>query len=502
VTSRVERALLVGTPMAAMATVALGLRMGAGSAVRAAVVYGAPSSGAGTGLAWQVVVFDEDHGVREPAPGIALDLTARLGPADGLEGRLDPTPQPPEGRPGDHEACWHGVTREDGAAEVLLPFAASILHLQVRTGEALLAAGDTAVPPPLARDPPSSSWASFARREGAVRLDVAVLGQRVPAGFPASLWVRATDAATHAALPGVTLVAERDSSFQPSDARVTTDARGWAHLVATPVGHAVGVVLHATAPDGRAGEWAGGLFVSPGAAALAVTERVDPGEAPVIDVVVPTLRTTAYLEVDDARGRAWAAAVPVKAGGREMARATARVPPLAPGLYWADEAGDPSGASKLGPGSASLPFFVAASDEAALAFGTDAETCAPPADARDAARVMSACLALAAATPVPRWTALDGFTLQHARDAEMRARGLAIALGGILVAVLLEGLLVVKASLASRAQLRTAIDEGSEGSDARGEAARWVTPAWTAGIALLVAMMGFALMAAFLARAG
>jgi hypothetical protein len=506
VTSHVERVLLVATPMGAMAIVALGLRIGAGSAVRAAVVYGAPLSGAGTGLAWQVVAFDEERGVREPAPGIALEVTAR----EGRPGRVDHTPRPPEGRPGrvDQDARWQGVTSDDGAAEVLLPFARPDVHLEVRAGEALLVTGDAAVPASLPRAPPASSWASFARRDGDVEIDVAVLGQRVPTGFPASLWVRATDAATHAPLAGVSLEAERDSSFLPAASLVTTDARGWAHVVATPVGHAVSVVLHATAPGGRAGEWAGGLYVSPGAAGLGLVERVAPGEEAVVDVVVPTVRTTVYLEVDDARGRAWAAVVPVTGAAGQMPRATVRVPPLAPGLYWVVEAGDPSGGSQLGPGSVAQPFFVAASDAAALAFGTDAATCIPPPDPRDTTRVMSTCLALAAATPVPRWLALDGFAPQHTRDAAKRARGLAIALGGIGVAVILEALLVLKAALSARARLREAIatedepGQGGEKSQVTHGPRRWAAPAWTVGIALLVAMLGFALMAAFLARAG
>ncbi|HEY5241410.1 MAG TPA: hypothetical protein VIJ22_08095, partial [Polyangiaceae bacterium] len=175
-TSRLERWLLLATPMAAMATVALGLRLGAGNAVRAAVVYGAPASGAGTGLAWQIVAFDEEHHYREPAPLSALDVVAREG-----------------GR----ETRWHGATSDDGAVEMLLPFASPAVHLEVRAGSTLLAVGDAAPPPPLPREPPSTEWARFARREGDVVLDVAVAGQRVATGIPASLWVRATDAETH-----------------------------------------------------------------------------------------------------------------------------------------------------------------------------------------------------------------------------------------------------------------------------------------------------------------
>ncbi|HEY3816749.1 MAG TPA: hypothetical protein VGL81_06240 [Polyangiaceae bacterium] len=473
--ARVERLLLLATPMAAMATVALGLRIGAGNAVRAAVVYGAPASGAGTGLAWQIVAFDEEHNYREPAPLSELDVVAREG---------------------DREVRWHGATSEDGAVEMRLPFASPAVHLEVRAGSTVLAAGDAAPPPPLPRDPPATAWARFARREGDVVLDVAVAGERVATGIPATLWVRARDAATHAALAGVNVEAERDSAFVPAAPRVTTDARGWARVVATPVGHAVSVVLHATAAGGKTGVWAGGLYISPGAAELALDERVAPGKEPVIDVVVPTMRTTAYLEIDDARGRAWAAAVPVKGAPGELPRATVHAAPLAPGLYWAVAAGDPTGASELGPGTLARPFFVAESDEVALAFGTDRDTCTPPADPRETARAVSECLALAGPTPVPRWTALEGFTMQHARDAAKRSRGLALALGGILLAVILEAVLLLKAAASSRARLKAAEQEGGAG------AGRLVGRGWTVGIAVLVAMMGFALMAAFLARVG
>lgn len=50
----VERWLLALTPGLALATVALGMRVGAGEKVRAAMVYGAPDAHAGTGQAWQL----------------------------------------------------------------------------------------------------------------------------------------------------------------------------------------------------------------------------------------------------------------------------------------------------------------------------------------------------------------------------------------------------------------------------------------------------------------
>jgi hypothetical protein len=252
------------------------------------------------------------------------------------------------------------------------------------------------------------------------------------------------------------------------------------------------MLLHARAPDGRTGEWDGGLFVSPGAAQLTADERCAPDREPVLDVVVPTLRTTAYVEIDDARGRAWAAAVPLAAAAGAMPHATVRAPRLAPGLYWAVAADDPAGASQLGPGTVVRPFFVAASDEAALAMGLERDECAPRPDPRETPRALSVCLALAGATPVPRWTALEGFTMQHARDSERRQLGLGIGLGAILLAVLLEAALLLRAAVRSRARLRAASSE--EGG------AVPVARAWSVGVGVLVALLGFALLAAFLAR--
>ncbi|MBV9945665.1 MAG: hypothetical protein JOZ69_02330 [Myxococcales bacterium] len=461
---RWERALVVVTPVATMAAVALGLRLGAGSAVRAAVVYGAPPSRAGTGLAWQVVVFDEDHGLREPARLPVFEVSARAG------GR-------PEGR-------FRGPTNEDGVAELLLALGPSVpadLRLEVRAAGALLAGGPAAPgstsPPPA--EPPSP-WARFAKREGAVALDVAVVGQRAASGFPASIWVRASDAATGGVLAGTIVELESDASLAPAGDVAHADARGWAHLFAVPMGYAVPLILHAHALDGRSGTWAGGLFVSPGASRIVVRDRYAPGESPDIDVVVPNVRTIVYLEIDDAWGRAWAAALPVAAspdGG--LPRASTRAPRLAPGLYWAVAAGDPAGAAGLGPGTIARPFFVADSDRAALTFGTDPDACGAGADDEQyLARAVARCLALAAPRPVPRWTAIDGFAAAHARDAGKRTRGLAVALGAIGVAVALEAVLLVRAARGGAGQGRTG----------------------SVATAILVALLGFLLLAAFLAR--
>ncbi len=100
---------------------------------------------------------------------------------------------------------------------------------------------------------------------------------------------------------------------------------------------------------------------------------------------------------------------------------------------------------------------------------------------------------MTAAAPVPRWIALDGFLLQRAKDAHARFLGLAIALGAILVAVLLEGTLVLRAAASSRARFSAMSPLTRKDQTV----ARFSGVA----VALFVALLGFALFAAFLVRA-
>jgi hypothetical protein len=191
-------------------------------------------------------------------------------------------------------------------------------------------------------------------------------------------------------------------------------------------------------------------------------------------VTMPTARSTAYVEIDDAAGRAWAVAPALSAAPDGSSGTRVQAPGLAPGLYWAVAAADPASAAALGAGTIARPFFVASSDEAALAMGTDRTACMPPRDPRETTNAVSACLALSPMTPTPRWVALDGFVEQRDLDREARTKGLAVALGAIAIAVLLEAVLLWQAA----ARRRTG----------------------TVAVAVLVGLLGFALLAAFIVR--
>jgi hypothetical protein len=459
---RSERWLLILTPFVAMTAVGVGLRVGASDAIVAATVFSAPESQAGTGLAWQVVAFRVNASGREPLARQPLDVTARAGAVS---------------------THWTGSTNEEGVGEMQLPLAGTdIVGLEIRSGAEVLAKGEARVPPRLERPSVTPVWMPFARREGRIVLDVAVLGQRLAPGFPASIWVRATDAVTHSRLSGVTL--EPDAEGSLSFGRMSSaTVDGWSELTATAAGFAISLTLQARTADGRTGEWHGGLFASPGAVKIETRRRWAPDEGPTTTLVAPTVRATEYLEIDDSHGRVWATAAALGQAGDGTSSATISAPPLPPGLYWAVAASDAGGASLLGPGTAALPFFVAASDPSALQLGTDRSECAASAGAGSASHALGPCLALAAAAPIARWTALDGFPAKNAHLREKRLRGMAIAGGSILVAMALETILIMRAAARGRAT---------------GELA--MSPRYQSAVAVLVAVLGFALVTAFILR--
>jgi hypothetical protein len=137
---------------------------------------------------------------------------------------------------------------------------------------------------------------------------------------------------------------------------------------------------------------------------------------------------------------------------------------------------------------------VASNDEAALAFGTDSDGCAPRRTPRETAEALWPCLALASARPIARWVALDGTTSQLANERVRRSRGVALAVGAVMLAALLELLLLLRAAVPPRAEVELELEQGEP---ARTAAFTW----WNVGIALLVALLGFALLAAFVGRA-
>jgi hypothetical protein len=433
---------IVVTPLAAIVTLAIGLRVGASGGSRAAIVSGAPLARGSHTLAWQVAVFAEDLGAREAVALSDLALIAR----HGVE-----------------SATFHGATNSDGIAEVILTLPSlhegDELSLEIRGAGELLGSGNVAWGPTW-NATPHSAITTPTRRDGTIALDVAPLGGRLVAGFPTAVWIRATDRATGKALGGVSLEAEPEPGLEIPAPHATTCANGWAEIVATATYHVLGMSLHAS-KEGADGLWFGGLPVAAGASHVALPQRIAPDQPRTVDVTGPSMRGTIYAEIDDASGRAFAQIL-------NLPRSTLSLPPLAEGLYWIVTANEPVGAESLEGGAVARPLLVT----------------------KDALRACEtgALLSASAAPGFPRWTALDGFASRRDAREKRRGRGLFIGLVGLAVAAALETLLVVRAARRGRGDLAPALTRGS--------------PAGGLAIGLLAVLLGFALLAAILLYRG
>jgi hypothetical protein len=443
----------------AVATLAVGLRMGASPAVRAAVVYGAPPSADHRGLAWQIVTLLDDRGVQEAIPLPHLTVFAR---ARGLESR------------------WDGSTNADGVAEAWLDLPGvsfgDVVSLEVVAPDESrpLASGLASWPEEVARPlPEGPALVRSSRRDGDLVVDVAVYGGRLAPGFFSSLWVRVIDKATKEAVAGAVIDAEPEPGLSVQASRVTSNVEGYAELRVSAQIHVVALGLRAsmgTGTPGRSGAWYGAIPVAPGAAFVAMPSAISPGEPRAFDVVVPTVLPRIYAEVDDEVGRAFAASLEV-----ERSHATVAVPRLGPGRYWLVTAGDPRGAESLEGAAVARPFLVAdpsSLDRASL--GPRLATSSPP--------------------RFSRFVALDGLPGKRRADGSRHRRGLAVALGALGLAAALEAILVLRAVARSKrlvARLAGVLEDESVAMERPFSAGSVL-------IGLLVAMLGFALLAALL----
>jgi hypothetical protein len=465
---RAETWAIVLIPVAAMATFALGLRVGAASPVRGALVYAAPPSAGRPGLAWQLMTVREERGVREAIPVDGLSVVARAG-----------------GR----ETVWQGETNSDGIAEVWLDLAT------VRPGDAVdlsvRAKGDVT---PLAEGrarwesepwgpgPQTSPWVQASKLDGDIALAVAVYGQKLAPGFATSLWVLVRDRATGQPITSASVDAEAEPGLDLATPTATTCANGWAELVATAQMHVVGLSLHAAQGERRRGEWFGTLPVAPGGTFVAAPTEARPDRSVPLIVDVPTVRPLLYVEVDDAQGRAFAAALKVSASPGTMPSASVLLPPLSAGTYWVVTAGEPRGAEALELGAIARPLLLRDGD--------------PLGHCEAGAR-----LAVAAAAPFRKWLALDGMSGKRAVDDGRRSRGLVLAWGALAVAAVLEAMLLLRAT--SRARKEMAAVEAAL-ADGEAVAPRLASRFSAANllIGILLVLLGFALVGSLLTLRG
>ncbi|WP_394834057.1 hypothetical protein LVJ94_46885 [Pendulispora rubella] len=448
---RWERALLVCPPAISVVVIALGLRIGASHDARAARVYGAPPASGQHGLAWTVALMREDRGVKEPVPNEPL--------------RVSVTQQ------GGHGATWEGMTNADGVAEAWLALEGVApgerLAAQVvaaRTGEDF-AHGMVTVPPQRTDsiDERTPTFLAANRRAGTIALDALVIGRALAAEFPSRVLVRATDAATGAALGNVRITVEPEPGLEVATPTARTCDNGWAEVAMTARAHVVGASFRAEEGKGknaRAGEWFGAIPVAGGAFSVSLPEA---GGS--LTVRSPSPRPVAYVEIDDEKGRARGYALDLKVDGSGMRSASIPFPTDAPEKGFVIASGEAHGAENLSGATLAFPY-------------------APPA----AACELRPTLARMTARVFPRPVVLDGLGPVHMVAARARARGLRLAVWTVLLSALVEGLLLLRHAKRGRigfARLPPELIEGRVGSVAVG---------------LGIGLLGFALLAALLLR--
>jgi hypothetical protein len=462
--SRWERDAIVLVPLAAVATLALGLHVGSTPPVRAAIVFGAPPAKERAGLAWQIVTILDDRGVREAIELPHVSLVARS-----------------KGR----QAHWEGSTNSDGVAEVWLDLpgvsAGDPVSLEVRAPDekTSLAEGMASWPADVTLEPAAGPvFVRPSKQTGELRIEVAVFGGRLAPGFASSLWVHVRDAATGRGAAAATIEADPDPGLSVSMSRATADTEGWAELAVTAEIHVVALGLRAsgsgaTGSKGK-GEWYGSLPIAPGGSFVPMPMTIPPGGPHTFDVLIPTVLPRIYVEIDDAVGRAFASWLPVERG-QTAPHAVFNAPPLMPGTYWLVTSGDPRGAETLGGMAIARPFVVATPDDPPRApLGPRLATLTPP--------------------RFSRFVALDGLPAKRSADGGRHRRGVSLAFGSLLVAAVLETLLVLRTVRRSRSELAAVAEVAGEPKarlEQRFSAASVL-------IGLLIALLGFALLACLL----
>jgi hypothetical protein len=461
--SRWERGAIVLVALAAVATLALGLRIGSTPSVHAAMVFGAPPASDHAGLAWQLVTVLDDRGVREAVELPRVSMLARS-----------------KGR----QARWDGSTNGDGVAEVWLGLpgvsAGDSVSLEVRTPleKTPLAEGSALWPADLTSEAAEEPvFARPSRQTGELLIEVAVYGGRLASGFPSTVWVHVRDAVTGQGVVAATIDASSEPGLSVSASRITTNPEGWAELQVTAEIQVVALGLRALGSRGSSkasGEWYGALPVAPGGSFVSMPMTIPPGVPYSFDVLIPTVLPRVYVEIDDAIGRAFAAWLPVERA-QAGSHAVFAARPLTPGTYWLVTSGDPQDAAIYETAAIARPFVVRATDEPALAsLGPRLATLAPP--------------------RFSRFIALDGLPGRHMASGGRRRRGLGLAFGSLLVAAALETMLVLRAVGRSRRELAAVAEVAGE-PQAQLEHPLNVASVF---IGILVALLGFALLACLL----
>ncbi|HRG97529.1 MAG TPA: hypothetical protein PLR99_14845 [Polyangiaceae bacterium] len=470
--------VLVVTPLLAVLVLVIGLRVGAKGAVRAATVWGAPpgKTASATTLAWQVVTFVDDRGVREAvtARGLTLTATAKNGKV----------------------ATFQGNTNDDGVAEVGLDLDVAPgdeLHVVVTApGERLpLAEGDVRVPspsaPPFGPGPAARERVAPSRptkRTGGLTVDLFVTDERLVVGQAVPVVAKITDDRGRPVDGAeVTVTPEPGLDAKPFS-RTCREGYAFGELIA--LFHTVGLQVSAKAMDGREGTLFAALPVAHGANLVEAPRDVGPAAFPVT-VRAPATRDVAYVEIDSAEGRVFGTTLVLRPD-RFGPSATFEAPALPPGRYWLVTSGDPRGAERIEDSTVARALRVHATDPR----GSEAPklSCEERAD-----------LSMHPGSGFVRTELLDGLPSRRRDDTFRERVGVGMGLAGLLAAAVIEVMLALAAVREARDAIDHAVREAEGAEPGDGAEAPIVTKRGSAGsvvVGLAVVVLGFALLAVLL----
>jgi hypothetical protein len=434
-----SRAALVIVPMLIVIVVAIGLRVGAGEGIRAAVVYGAPT--AGDALAWQVATFRDYGASRETIP-VKMHVAVKAG------GKT---------------LSVAAESNEDGVAEISIPTTEHPSEIEVRADDGeVLAWGTVRWQDEPWHNDDGPGWLKATTQSGAIGIHVAPWGGRLTAGFAGTVTV-SVDGAPASEID-LEAIGEEGLSIERPPPKLC--ARGVTTLDVLPLMQASGLRLKAKTKGGRSGEWFGPLPIALGGMQLGSVDTESH-----TSITAPGEAARAYVEINDDRGRRFATILPL-AGDTTDPRPHAMLdfPQMPAGYYWIVVSPEPRGAETLGSSTMARRAHIGPGQL----------------DFCDAAEHL-------AWTPrgFPRWVALDGLSGRRAILGKRRANGRTIALSAIASGGLLELLLILRASREAK--------RGLDHLESIAPRTRRRFGPLEIGIGIAIAMLGFAMLAAVVA---
>jgi hypothetical protein len=466
VNKTVRTVIMVTAPLASLMTLAVGLRIGAEAGVHAVAVTATPRSPAVSRGYLRLTGYYDETGVKETVALSDLTVTVRvreseqvIATATNADGIVDV----PVELPGD-------IKDDEGIAIRVMRKSEPFPLVDGRITASVFA--------PERGEPLGYRALRPTKQTGDIVVDLSIPDGRVASETSTRAFVRMR--AGGAVPPSLKVELAPEGGMDGSLVRIC-EAQGVAELALVATFPITGIGVVVTSGEGsekKKGEWFGAVPVAMGAPRVKLPAS-EPANTPFkVEITASNARAGVYVMVDDARGRAFADYKPLRVSTNGAEAAMVDVPPLPEGLYFFTTSGDPKAIDALDSSAVARPFLVR----------------------KELPDVCSLLDSLApAAAPIKRTPVLDGLYVRRQGDRQKKRRGLFLGILSLTVAALLEIVLLLSAAKDARADLAAHMSEVLDEDEARGIDAdeRRASSVPRMAVAILIAMLGFALIGAF-----